>query len=42
MMCVKVESEEGDYFINYVIEKWCILDIGIIGVGVEKYILFEV
>ena len=41
MTRVKVESEEGDYFTNHVIEKWRIPDIGIISAGAEKHIPFE-
>ena len=41
MTRVKVESDDGEYFTNHVIEKWRITDIGMIAAGTEKHIPFE-
>ena len=41
MTRVKVESDDGEYFTNHVIEKWRITDIGMIAAGAEKHIPFE-
>ncbi len=41
MTRVKVDSEDGEYFTNHVIDKWRITDIGIIAAGAEKHIPFE-
>ena len=41
MTRVKVESDDGEYFTNHVIEKWRITGIGMIAAGAEKHIPFE-
>jgi len=41
MTRVRVESDDGEYFTNHVIEKWRITDIGMIAAGAEKHIPFE-
>ena len=40
MTRVKVQSDDGDYFTNHIIEKWRINEIGTIGAGEEKHIPF--